>query len=72
MEYGTKYQLIYHMVYGDILFYKEKNFYYNWRPIWLCIVSLYNQKTGYNISSVKLPPRYWCSNTREQLKSLYF
>ena len=75
MEYIGKFQLIDHITYGDILFYEEKKFYYNWRPttcMWLWKAPLYNLKLGYHPNVARLPLRYMFYNTTEQLKSLYF
>ena len=48
--------------------------YYNSRILSPCIFTwenIYNYKT-YPCTVAKLPPRYYYSNTKEQLKSLYF
>jgi len=68
---NMEYILMYSPIVGGFILYTKKDFYYNWRLQGPFSVKIYHPLKKRE-AVAKLPPRYIYSNTKEQLKSLFF
>ena len=66
MEYIENFRLLF----DNVLMSDKNRFYYNWRFKGPFFDEVYHHSKSTVVA--KLPPRYLYSNTKEQLKSLYF